>query len=73
MAWIDFKKAYDMIPHSGIINSLKMYKISHEIIYFIDKSVKTWRVELKAGGRRLAEAKIQSGIFQGDARSPYYS
>ena len=59
MAWIDFKKAYDMVPHSWIINSLKVYKISDEVINFIDKTMKTWRVELTAGGRRLAEAKIQ--------------
>ena len=32
--------------------------------------MKTWWVELKAGRRSLAEAKIQSGIFQGDALSP---
>ena len=32
--------------------------------------MKTWRVELTAGGRSLAEAKIQRGIFQGDAQSP---
>ena len=32
--------------------------------------MKTWRVELTAGGRRLAEAKIQRGIFQGDDVSP---
>ena len=31
--------------------------------------MKTWRVELTAGGRSLAEAKIQRGIFQGDALS----
>ena len=47
-----------------------MYKISNEVINFIDKTMKTWRVELTAGGRKLAEAKIQSGIFQGDALSP---
>ena len=47
-----------------------MYKISHEVINFIDKTMKTWRVELTAGGRRLAEAKIQRGIFQEDALSP---
>ena len=69
MAWIDYKKAYDMVPHSWIINSLKMYKISDEVINFIDKTMKTWRDEL-TGGRRLAEAKIQRGIFQGDALSP---
>ena len=70
MAWIDFKKAYAMIPQYWIINCLKMYKISHEVIKnFIDKTMKTWRVELTAGGRRLAEIKIQRGIFL-DALSP---
>ena len=28
-------------------------------------------MELTAGGRSLAEAKIQRGIFQGDAQSPF--
>ena len=59
-----------MVLHSWVINSLKMYKISDEVINFIDKTMKTWRVKLTAGGRRLAEAKVQRGIFQGDALSP---
>ena len=70
MAWIDYKKAYDMVPQSWIINCLKMYKISHETINFIEKTMKNWRVELTAGGKSLTEAKIQRGIFQGDALSP---
>ena len=70
MAWIDYKKAYDMAPQSWIINSLKMYKISHETINFIEKTMKNWRVELKAGGKGLAETKTRRGIFQGDALSP---
>ena len=69
MAWIDDRKAYDMVPHSWIINCLKMYKISHEVINFIKKTMKIWRVELTAGGKSLAETKIQRGIFQGDALS----
>ena len=48
----------------------KMYKISHETINFIEKTMKTWRVELPAGGKSLAETKIQRRIFQGDALSP---
>ena len=47
-----------------------MYKISHEVINFIDKTMKTWRIELTAGGKSLAETKIQRAIFQGDAQSP---
>ena len=70
MAWIDHKKAYDMVPQSWIINCLKIYKTSHETINFIEKAIKNWRVELIAGGKILAETKIQRGIFQGDALSP---
>ena len=51
MAWIDNKKAYDMAPKSWIINCLRMYKISHEDINFIEKAMKTWRAELTAGGK----------------------
>ena len=40
--WIDYKKAYDMVPQSWIINCLKMYKISDEVINFIEKIMKTW-------------------------------
>ena len=47
-----------------------MYKISHEIINFIEKNMKNWRVELTAGGKSLAEIKIQRGTFQGNALSP---
>ena len=36
----------------------------------MDKTMKTWRVELTAEGRSLSEAKTQKGIFQGDALSP---
>ena len=42
----------------------------NEVINFIGKTMKTWRVELTAGGRSLAKVKIQRGISQGDALSP---
>ena len=45
MAWIDYKKTYDMVPQSWIINCQKMYIIPDEVINFI---MKTWRVELTA-------------------------
>ena len=56
-------KAYDIAPQSWIINCLKMYKISDEVINFIEKTMETWKVELRAIMRSLAEAKIQRGIF----------
>ena len=53
-----------MVPQNWIIKCLKMYKVSHEVINFIEKTMKTWGVELKAEGKSLAETKIQRGIFQ---------
>ena len=47
-----------------------MYKITHEVINFIEKTMQTWRMELTAGERSLAEMKIHGGIFQGDTVSP---
>ena len=49
-----------------------MYKISDEVINFIDKTMKTWRVDM-TGGRRLAEAKTQRGISKEMLYHPYYS
>ena len=47
-----------------------MYKISDEVLNFIMKTMKMWRVEMTAGGISLSEAKVQRGIFQGDTLSP---
>ena len=42
IAWIDYKKAYDMIPHSWILQSLVLVKISENIFEFIRGSIKNW-------------------------------
>ena len=47
-----------------------MYKILHKVVNIIDKIMKTCRVELTAGERSSAVAKIQRSRFQGDAQSP---
>ena len=50
-----------------------MYKISDEIINFIEKTMKTWKVKLTAGGRTLAEVKVQRGMLQVDTLLPLLS
>ena len=39
MAWIDYKKAYNMVPKTWILHSLKMYKISDQVVQFIEKTM----------------------------------
>ena len=48
----------------------KIYKISDEVINFIKKTMKNWRVEVTTRGKSLAEVKIKRGIFQVDTLSP---
>ena len=66
-------KAYDMVPQSWIINCLKMYKISHEVINFIEKTMQTWIVELTAGGKSLAEQRSKEVFSKEMHYHPYYS
>ena len=35
MAWIGYKKAYDMVPHSWILESLKLVRVAENIVEFI--------------------------------------
>ena len=46
-----------MVPQSWIINCLKMYKISDEVINFIGKTMKTWIVKLTSRGKNLEKQR----------------
>ena len=70
MGWIDYRKAYDMMPHSWILECLKSLGISDNIQLFLEKTMNTWRVELTCANQQLGKVNIKRGIFQGDALSP---
>ena len=70
MAWIDYRKAYDMVPHSWLLESLKMVGVADNVIQMLENSMQKWKTELTACGDKLGEVKINRGIFQGDSLSP---
>ncbi len=70
MAWIDYKKAYDMVPHSWIIECLETFGIAENVRTFMSDSMRSWKLELTSAGERLGDVHIQRGIFQGDSLSP---
>ena len=39
MAWIDFKKAYDIVPQNWMLRNRKMQKIFGQILQFIKKTM----------------------------------
>ena len=70
MAWVDYKKAYDMVPHSWIIECMKLVNIAENITQFIERTMPNWKTVLTASGKTLCEVDIKRGIFQGDSLSP---
>ncbi|XP_037787453.1 uncharacterized protein LOC119583012 [Penaeus monodon] len=69
VAWIDYRKAYDMVPHSWIEKCMNMFGVAVNVRSFISESMKHWNTELNAGQNRLGNVKIKRGIFQGDSLS----
>ena len=70
MGWIDYRKAYDMLPHSWILETLGLIKVAKNIEDLLTKSMVDWKTVLTSGGERLGEVGIRRGIFQGDTLSP---
>ena len=68
MTWIDYRKAFDMVPHSWLEECLNIFEIAGKKL--LTKSMKNWRTELSSGGNVLGEVHIKRGIFQGDSLSP---
>ena len=46
MAWIDYKKAYDMVPHSWILKCLEMVGAAKNIVSIISNSMLNWKTVL---------------------------
>ena len=70
MAWIDYQKAYDMVPHTWILETLQMVGASEKIRGFLKQSMEKWTTNLESNGASLGSVDIKRGIFQGDSLSP---
>ena len=70
MAWIDYKKACGMVPHSWIIECLDLIGVAENIKSLLVNSMEKWKVMLCSGNSELGEVEIKQGIFKGDSLSP---
>lgn len=76
MAWIDYQKAFDSVPHSWLLEVLKIYKINRQVIALLGHLMSTWRTTLFvhniSASYRTSQVLIKRGIFQGDSLSPLW-
>ena len=73
-AWIDYKKAFDSVPHSWIIKCMEMYKVHPMLTTFIKTTMNDWKTNMtlvhEKGTMETGPINIKRGIFQGDSLSP---
>ena len=75
MAWLDFKKAFDSIPHEHLLYVLESINVPSTLLTALSRLMKSWstRLEMKSGRGRTIKSesiRITNGIFQGDSLSP---
>ena len=70
MAWIGYKKAYDIVPHSWIITTMGKVGLADNAIGLIKQSMNRWKTNLYADGKLLESVPITREILQGDSFSP---
>ncbi|CAK1582520.1 unnamed protein product [Parnassius mnemosyne] len=74
--YIDYKKAFDSIPHSWLIQVLRIYKINPKIIDFLHHIMSRWKTTLQLNYHdnivRTRQIFIRKGIYQGDSLSPLW-
>ena len=67
IAWVDYRKAYDLVPQSWMLECLDLRQISEKIKKFIENAMKNWATELTSCGENLGKVGIRRGIFQCDS------
>ena len=72
VAWIDYRKTYDMVPHSWIEKCMNMFGVAVNVRSFIRESMKHWNTELNRGQSSLGNVQIKGGIVEGDSLSPLH-
>ena len=72
MAWIDYKKAYDMVPHSWLKTFIDMFGVAENIKKILVNGMDKWTTNLTVGKKDLGNIRIRRGIFQGYCLSPLF-
>ena len=70
---MDYRKAFDRVPHSWIIKSLELIGINNKVISFTEKVMSYWRTHMCLHTENnlieTDDIKIQCAIFQADPLS----
>ena len=75
VAWIDYRKAYDSVPHNWLLQCLCLFGFPSVLVNCLERLFPLWRTTLflqmpSTAPQQLATMSVRCGIFQGDTLSP---
>jgi len=60
MAWIDYRKAYDVVPHLQILKCLEMVGVAGRMVTNVWNSTANWETVLMSGGNDSGRSKYRA-------------
>lgn len=70
--YVDYRKAFDSVPHSWLQKVLELYKVAPQIRHALTTIMSKWETTLFLNNKALGCIRINRGIFQGDSLSPLW-
>ena len=63
MAWIDYRKACDLLPHSWILEMLEKVNVAGNVEGLLTRSMNDWKILLTSNGEMLGDGAFFKAIF----------
>ena len=70
IAVLDFSKAFDTVPHDGLLSKLKHYSIDEQIWLWIYNFLKSRKQSAIVDGKQSSLIDVVSGVPQGTVLGP---
>ncbi len=73
VGWVDYQKAFDMVPHQWLKKMLKAIRAPKNVRKAVESLIPYWRTNLEVlteDGIRNIPINLKRGLFQGDSLSP---
>ena len=70
IVYLDFRKAFDTVPHKRLICKLKGYGITGKLLEWIEDFLKNRSQKVRIGREYSTDARVLSGIPQGSILGP---
>ncbi len=70
IGWVDYQKAFDLVPHAWIVKVLKAVRAPSEVRKAVERLMPDWKTNLAKEGTKMIPVQLKRGFFQGDSLSP---